>query len=108
MTPEQQGVALFNQYLNFGSGDGQRRWWTGLDLSQPMGAQITALSATLPPPWNETARQATYGFAPAPCSDSEITWFAIVQDKQNWDAQSIRAAQYQTAQQDDMGFGTQN
>lgn len=105
-TPENKGAALFDQYLNFGTGAGERRWWTGIDLTQPVAAQITALSATLPPPWNEVARQDTYGFNPD--ADSEIAWTALVKYKQDWDAQSLAAAQRQTVQQDDMGFGTQN
>lgn len=110
MTPEQKGAAAFDYYfgpLYLGIGH-DTRWWTSFDLTQPVGAQVTALALTLPPPWNEVARQGEFAFAPAPGSISEIEWLAIVQAKQDFDRQSLRAAQYQTAQQDDMGFGTQN
>jgi hypothetical protein len=109
-TPYNQGAALLDYYL--GSGyrglDYLTKWWTGLDVTQPMGAQIIALAATLPPPWNEAARAETYGFAITPGSDLEINWLGLVQERQNWDAQTIRSSQRSQGVADDLGWGESN
>lgn len=109
-TDYNRGAALLDFYLGKGyKGLGyETKWWTGLDITQPMGVQITALSATLPPPWNEVARRATYGFTITPGSDLEINWLGLVKTRQDWDAQTVRCAGRVQGIADDLGFGESN
>lgn len=109
-TDYNRGAALFDFYL----GQGYRginyltKWWTALDVTLPMGAQIEALASTLPPPFNEAARAAYYGFTITPGSDLEINWLGLVQERQNWDAQNVRSAGRSQGIADDLGFGESN
>jgi len=109
-TDYNRGAALFDYYLGtpFHGLNYLKKWWTALDVTQPIGVQITALSATLPPPFNEVARQTYYGFAITPGSDLEINWLGVVQERQNWDAQSERSAKRVQGIADDLGFGESN